>query len=299
VIFVTLWWVLSLSPLKGVTDYIEHLCNRKLIPVPFPSGSENIMESFATFATTVRSHKPRLAVVLGSGLGSVPHRFEELAAVSFADVPGLAAPSVHGHSGKISCGLCTGTPIIVFRGRLHYYEGHSWDRVAGPIRLAAELGVKTLLLTNAAGGIHESLWPGDLMLLRGDLFLQRPDGWKDPPRTKSYSSRLIDLIQQIERDRNRELLAGVYAALTGPCYETPAEIRALRKMGADAVGMSTAFEAEIAAGLGIEVAAISCITNKAAGLTAGILDHKEVLANAGRPAERISEILETLVTRMG
>ena len=159
--------------------------------------------------------------------------------------------------------------------------------------------MKSLLLTNAAGGIHESLWPGDLMLLRGHMFLQRPNGWKDAPRTKPYSSRLIDLIQQIERNRNRELLAGLYAAVTGPCYETPAEVRALRTMGADAVGMSTAFEAETAAGLGMEVAAISCITNKAAGLTAGVLDHKEVLANASRPAERISEILEMLVTRTG
>jgi purine-nucleoside phosphorylase len=257
------------------------------------------MSTFDTFAATVGTHAPRLSVVLGSGLGAVPHRFEEFASVSFADVPGLAAPSVHGHFGKISCGLCAGTPIIVFRGRLHYYEGHSWDRVADPIRLAAELGVKTVLLTNAAGGIHESLWPGDLMLLRGHLFLQQPNGWKDPPRTQPYSSRLIELIQQIDRERNRELFAGIYAALTGPCYETPAEIRALRTMGADAVGMSTAFEAETAAGLGMEVAAISCITNKAAGLTAGVLDHKEVLANASRPAERISEILETLVTRMG
>src|SRR4051794_27573497 len=117
------------------------------------------MPRFDTFAATVQAHAPRLAVVLGSGLGAVPHRFEELAAVSFADVPGLATPSVQGHSGKISCGLSAGTPILVFRGRLHYYEGHSWDGVAGPIRLAAELGVKTLLLTNAAGGIHESLWP--------------------------------------------------------------------------------------------------------------------------------------------
>jgi purine-nucleoside phosphorylase len=269
------------------------------------------MPTFDAFASTVRERAPGLAVVLGSGLGSVPHRFQELAAVSFADVPGLTAPSVHGHSGKISCGLCAGAPIVVFRGRLHYYEGHSWDRVAGPIRLAAELGVKSLLLTNAAGGIHESLCPGDLMLLRGHLFLQRSlsvgqvgnlsirDRLETCPTLPPYSQRLTELIQQIERERNRELLAGIYAALTGPCYETPAEIRALRAMGADAVGMSTAFEAETAAGLGMEVAAISCITNKAAGLTASVLDHKEVLANASRPAERISEILETLATRMG
>src|SRR5689334_1266799 len=124
------------------------------------------MSLFATFAAAVREHRPRVAVVLGSGLGSVPHRFEEVAAVPFGEVPGLVATSVHGHSGGISIGRCAGQPLIVFRGRLHYYEGHSWDRVAAPVRAAAEWGAKVLLLTNAAGGIHDALGPGDLMALR-------------------------------------------------------------------------------------------------------------------------------------
>jgi purine-nucleoside phosphorylase len=253
---------------------------------------------FDTFSATAHSHRPQLAVVLGSGLGSVPHRFQELASISFGDVPGLVAPSVIGHSGTISLGTCASRPILVFRGRLHYYEGHAWDRVAAPIRLAADFGVRVLLLTNAAGGIHESLWPGDLMVLRDHLFLQRPNAWKNQS-TAPYSPRLIALLQQVERELGRDLLAGVYAAVTGPCYETPAEIRALRAMGADAVGMSTAYEAKMAAGLGLEVAALSCITNKAAGLAAGILDHREVLANASKPAERISELLETILPRLG
>jgi purine-nucleoside phosphorylase len=254
------------------------------------------MRAFAAFADLVRDHGPRLAVVLGSGLGSVPRQFEELGAIPFADVPGLAAPSVQGHSGIICLGRCAGRAILVFRGRLHFYEGHSWERVARPMHMAAELGAKAVLLTNAAGCIHESLWPGELMALRAHLFLQRPNGWKSPANPAPYSSRLISLLHEIEGRRHRSLLAGIYAAVTGPCYETPAEIRALRAMGADAVGMSTAFEAETAAGLGLEVAAISCITNKAAGITAGILDHREVLANAARPAERISTILEDLVS---
>ena len=259
------------------------------------------MSPFGTFISSVRKHAPRTAIVLGSGLGSAPHQFQELASVSFADVPDLPAPSVHGHSGKICIGICAEHPLLVFRGRLHFYEGHSWDRVAAPARLAAELGIKVLLLTNAAGGIHDSLWPGDLMLLRDHLFLQTQYAWKRlvQPRTPPYSSRLIEMLQSKERERNRELMSGVYAAVTGPCYETPAEIRALRAMGADAVGMSTAHEAETAAGLGIEVAAISCITNKAAGLTSGILDHREVLANASKPAERISEILVTIMPKLG
>jgi purine-nucleoside phosphorylase len=269
------------------------------------------MLPFDAFTAAVRLHSPRMAVVLGSGLGSVPHRFLEIASIPFGEVPGLVAPSIHGHSGAISLGECAGESLLVFRGRLHFYEGHSWERVAGPVRLASELGIKTLLLTNAAGGIHESLWPGELMLLRGHLFLQRPtpvgqvsnlskhsDRLETCPTLPPYSHRFVELLQQIEAERNRELLAGIYAAVTGPCYETPAEIRALRAMGADAVGMSTAFEAETAASLGMEVAAISCITNKAAGLTAGVLDHREVLANASKPAERISEILEDLLASM-
>jgi purine-nucleoside phosphorylase len=184
---------------------------------------------------------------------------------------------------------------------LHFYEGQPWDRVTKPVYLMSGLGVKTLLLTNAAGGIHDSLGLGELMVLRDHLFLQMPNAWKAvaESRPPPYSRRLIELLQQCERERGRDLMAGVYAALTGPCYETPAEIRALKTMGADAVGMSTAAEANAAAMVGLEVAAISCITNKAAGLTGGILDHREVLANAARPAERISEIVETILPLLG
>jgi purine-nucleoside phosphorylase len=260
------------------------------------------MSPFDSFTAAVRAHRPRVAVVLGSGLGAVPHRFTEVTFVSFADVPGLAAPTIHGHSGTIDLGHCAGISLLVFRGRLHSYEGHSWDRVAAPVRLMASWGVKTLILTNAAGGIHDQLNPGDLMVLRGHLWLQTSDAVREQlaglPRAPSpYSPRLIELLQAAEP--GRELMAGVYAAVTGPCYETPAEIRALRAMGADAVGMSTAFEARTAAGLGIDVAAVSCITNKAAGLACGPLDHAEVLANAGRPAERISTLLETLLPCVG
>jgi purine-nucleoside phosphorylase len=227
----------------------------------------------------------------------VPHRFEEVAAIPFGEVAGLVATSVHGHSGQVSLGRCGGQPLVVFRGRLHFYEGHPWDRVAAPVRAAAEWGVKVLLLTNAAGGIHDALGPGDLMALRDHLWLQRPNAWKEltHSRPSPYSPRLTGVLQSIERARGRQLMAGVYAAVTGPCYETPAEIRALMAMGADAVGMSTAFEALTAVACGLEVAAVSCVTNKAAGLSCGPLDHQEVLANAARPAERLSEMLEAFV----
>src|SRR3954466_14860487 len=132
------------------------------------------MSPFDTFTAAVDAHRPRVALVLGSGLGAVPHHFAEVAAIPFADVPHLVAPSVHGHSGKIGLGHCAGVPLLVFRGRLHFYEGHSWDQVIAPVRLMAEWGVKTLILTNAAGGIHDRLCPGDLMVLRKHLWLQVP-----------------------------------------------------------------------------------------------------------------------------
>jgi purine-nucleoside phosphorylase len=255
---------------------------------------------FDAFAAAVREHSPRVAVVLGSGLGAVPRHFDEIASVAFGEVPGLVAPAVPGHAGSIYLGRCGGQAIVVFRGRLHFYEGHSWEQVAAPVRIAAGWGVKVLLLTNAAGGIHAGLGPGDLMVLRDHLFLQRPDAWKALTRSPAspYSPRLVDALRTVEYRRGRPLFAGVYAALTGPCYETPAEIRALQVMGADAVGMSTAWEALSAVECGMEVAAISCITNKAAGLSHGPLDHREVLANAARPAERLTEILEAFVLEL-
>src|SRR4051812_30989833 len=219
------------------------------------------MSPFATFTGMVGVHRPRVALVLGSGLGAVPHRFTEVAAIPFGEVPNLVTPSVHGHSGKIGLGHCAGVALLVFRGRLHYYEGHSWDQVAAPVKLMANWGVKTLFLTNAAGGIHDRLWPGDLMVLRDHLWLQiaRPVGQvshlagnRDRLETCPTSSpKIIELFQTAEPER--DLLAATYAALTGPCYETPAEIRPLKAMGADAVGMSTAFEARTAVDLGLEV----------------------------------------------
>ena len=246
--------------------------------------------AFAEFAAVVKALAPRTAVVLGSGLGGVTSRFVEAASVSFADTPGLVPTTVHGHRGRFAVGEWAGVPALILFGRLHFYEGHPWDVVTGTIRAAADLGVSSLVLTNAAGGIHESLSPGDLMAIRGHILLAGPDAWRDPKVQRPYSSRLT------RRLIGHGLLAGVYAALTGPCYETPAEIRALMSMGADAVGMSTAKEAECAAGLGLEAAAVSCITNKAAGLGGETLDHAEVLVNAKLAVERLEGILVDILS---
>lgn len=250
------------------------------------------MTAFAEFAGTARSLAPRTAVVLGSGLGGVTADFREFATIAFGDVPGLVPTTVAGHRGRIAVGLWRDTPALIFHGRLHSYEGHSRDVVTGPVRVAADLGIKRLVLTNAAGGIHPSLEPGALMAIRSHLKLVGSDAWKGVASgaevASPYSPRLLGVMQ--------ELLAGVYAALTGPSYETPAEIRALAACGADAVGMSTALEAETAAALGMEVAGISCVTNKAAGITAATLDHAEVLANAKLAVERLANVIERLIT---
>jgi len=243
--------------------------------------------TFAAFNDVVRQLCPRMVVVLGSGQSSVLTELNVAGSIEFAGVPGLGVPTVAGHSGKIVVGELHGVPILVFQGRLHFYEGHAWDKVASPINLAAQLGIRTVLLTNAAGGIHPALEPGTMMILRDDLFLQRPDAWKSPrpdgihgpgpSRPSKYSPVLIDRLTKAAGEMGEQLLCGVYAAVTGPCYETPTEIHAMQAMGVDAVGMSTAFEAETAVAQGMEVAAISAITNRGAGLSEGSLHHHDVL----------------------
>ncbi len=257
------------------------------------------MTPFAAFARTAAALAPRTAVVLGSGLAGATRAFAERASVGFGDIPGLVPPTVHGHGGRLAVGAWAGVPALLFLGRQHFYEGHSWQTVTGTVRTVAELGARRVVLTNAAGGIHPALQPGDLMALRGHIKLLDATAWRglasDNAVSQPYSACLVDAMQANERAAGRELLAGVYAALTGPSYETPAEIRALARCGADAVGMSTATEAEEAVRLGMEVAGISCITNKAAGLGGAPLDHTEVLTNAKLAVERMGELLAALI----
>jgi len=245
-------------------------------------------DEFARFAGITRDVAPRSAVILGSGLGAAAVDFREVASIAFGDIPGLVPTSVHGHKGRLVVGTWSDVPALLFLGRLHFYEGHSHDVVVRTVRTVAELGITRLILTNAAGGIHPTLSPGSLMAIRAHIKLIGPTAWKSVEATTSpYCPRLLAAMP--------ELLAGVYTALTGPCYETPAEIRALAACGADAVGMSTAMEAEAAAELGLSVAAISCITNKAAGLGATTLDHGEVLANAKLAVEQLATHINNLL----
>lgn len=250
---------------------------------------------FDALAAACRQALPRVAIVLGSGSNVVADRVRPLAATPFAAIPGLEAPTVAGHRGRLTLGRWAGQAVLVFEGRLHYYEGHSWDKVTEPVRLAQRLGASVFLATNAAGGIASSLGPGSLMVVRDHIRWNLPYAWRVPgpgARPSPYDPELVAALRQAGAGLGLDLMAGVYASLTGPCYETPAEIRALRAWGADAVGMSTAVEVEAAVALGMRCAAVSCITNKAAGLGEGPLDHTEVLANAAAQTGRLADLVE-------
>jgi purine-nucleoside phosphorylase len=206
---------------------------------------------------------------------------------------------VAGHHGRLMLGSWAGRRVLVFAGRLHYYEGHPWERVVLPVRTAASLGARVLVVTNAAGGIGDALGPGSLLALRDHIDWTRPYCWRQPgpgglgpARPSPYSPRLLELLARAAKARGLDLPQGAYAAVTGPSYETPAEIRALKRCGADAVGMSTAREVEAGREEGMECAGLSCITNRAAGLSAGPVHHGEVLAAAAAAGGRLADLLE-------
>jgi purine-nucleoside phosphorylase len=273
-----------------------------------PPGDAAMTAAFDTFRAAVAAELRGLtpparlcAVVLGSGMAPVTERLRPRAAVAFADVPGLVPPTVAGHKGQIVLGDMGGRPVLAFTGRLHYYEGHPWERVMRPVEIAAELGARVLVLTNASGGIAEVLEPGSLLTLTDHIEWNRPFAWSSPglgERPSPYSRALVERLGQTAADVGVSLHRGVYLAVTGPSYETPAEIRAMRACGADAVGMSTTREALRGAELGLEVAAVSCVANQAAGLSGGPLSHKEVLAVVAAASDRLATVLEAFVQSM-
>ncbi len=258
--------------------------------------------TFADLDAAARRARPRIALVLGSGMSNVLRGLRAECVVPFGAIPGLSATSVVGHPGRLTLANWAGQRVLVFGGRLHLYEGHSWEAVVRPIEVAASLGVSALLLTNAAGGIHDACDPGGFMALTDHIEWTRPYCWRlpgpggvGPARPSPYSPRLADVLAKTGGNLGMAIHRGIYAALPGPSYETPAEIRALRAWGADAVGMSTAREIQKGRDLGLECGALSLITNKAAGLSALPLDHKDVLITARAQEERLATLLEAFV----
>jgi purine-nucleoside phosphorylase len=245
--------------------------------------------------------RPRVAVILGSGLGEFAARVEGTA-VSFEELPGFPRPTVAGHSGMFKIGK----QVAVMSGRVHYYEGFSLGDVVLPIFVLHRMGVRTIVVTNAAGGVNRSYTPGDLVLIRDHVNLMgvnplrgpNPDGFgpRFPDMTRAYTPKLRALAQSVSPSA---LAEGVYAAFAGPSYETPAEIRMLEIMGVDLVGMSTVPEVIAASYLGMSVLGISCVTNMAAGILPQPLDHAEVMARGKEAGPRFMQLLTGIIERVG
>lgn len=251
---------------------------------------------------------PLVGVVLGSGLGEFADQVMEKSMFEYADIPHFKKVSVAGHAGRLVLGKIGSIPVAVLQGRYHYYEGHDISDVIFPVRVLGKLGVKSLLLTNAAGGINRELKPGDLMVIRDHINLMGINplrganderlGPRFPDMSGVYDLKFQDVIASAQKEIGLAAKNGVYLALSGPSYETPAEIRMLAALGADAVGMSTVPEAICARHMGLRVAGISCITNLAAGISAQPLSHKEVTETAERVKNDFIHLLNLAIPRL-
>lgn len=248
--------------------------------------------------------RPALAIVLGTGFDDLLPEVEPDARVSYNHLPGFSPAGVEGHRGELVIGRLAGEPIIVLAGRAHYYEGNAMSAVTFPVRVLAAYGVRDLLLTNAAGGISPKLRVGDFMILKDHINFMGINPLAGPPSrglprfvdlSRTYDADLRKLLQRAGRDCGVPFRSGVYLAVCGPSYETPAEIRAFRNLGADAVGMSTVPEAIVGRQCGLRVAAVSCITNLAAGLSKLPLSHEDVLERAARVQAGASRVLRRFV----
>lgn len=245
-------------------------------------------------AVTMKSRstlRPALAIFLGSGFHHAIAALRIESKIPYSKIPGFPTPTVQGHAGELYFGTLGGTPVVVLSGRVHFYEGHSMDRVTFAVRALAAFGIHDLLLTCAAGGVNKQFKPGDFMMFADHINFMGTNPLRGPeaaglPRfvdlTCAYDARLGRVLRRAANESTVRLHEGVYLAVSGPSYETPAEIRAFARLGADAVGMSTVPEAIVARQCGLNVAAISCITNMAAGLGKTKLSHTEVLETAGR-----------------
>jgi purine-nucleoside phosphorylase len=245
--------------------------------------------------------RPTLAIVLGSGFHHVLSELRMEIKIPYAKIPGFPKPGVSGHAGELYFGTLGGTPVIVLSGRAHFYEGHPMDRVTFAIRTLAAFGIRDLVLTNAAGGLNNNFHAGDFMTLTDHINFMGANPLRGPAipglmrfvdLTDTYDTGLRRLLGRSARACGIKLRSGVYLAVSGPSYETPAEIRAFARLGADAVGMSTVPEAIVARQCGLKVMGISCITNLAAGISKEKLSHQEVLETAERVKAHAAALLK-------
>ena len=251
---------------------------------------------------------PEVGIVLGSGLGEFADKIEQSANIPYGDIPYFKKVNVKGHAGRLVMGSVAGRKVAVMQGRYHYYEGHDIQELVFPVRVLCKLGAKKILLTNAAGGINKNLKPGDLMIIKDHINLMGTNPLKGENEDK-LGPRFPDMSSVYNMDMRQEIATGmmeldmsvnegVYAAMMGPSYETPAEIKMLAVIGADAVGMSTVPEAIAARHMGANVAGISCVTNLAAGISEKPLDHKEVTETANMAKEKFIQLLNITIPKL-
>ncbi|XJZ26108.1 purine-nucleoside phosphorylase [Bacillota bacterium Lsc_1132] len=248
---------------------------------------------------------PKIGLILGSGLGVLADEINYSVKIPYQEIPDFPVSTVEGHAGQLVFGELSGAKVVTMQGRFHFYEGYSFEQVTFPVRVMKELGVEVLIVTNAAGGVNESFSPGDLMLISdhinnmGSNPLIGPNdsrlGVRFPDMSEAYSKKLRTTAKEIAPRLNIEVKEGVYVGNTGPVYETPAEIRMLRTLGGDAVGMSTVPEVIVARHSGIEVLGISCISNMAAGILDQPLTHDEVIETTERVRENFLQYVKAIV----
>ena len=252
--------------------------------------------------------RPSVCLVCGSGWGEIVQGLSPASSISYEKLPEIGSTTVDGHQGRLWLAKPANQEVLIFQGRRHFYEGVGWSPVIFPPLLAHQLEAQTILLTNAAGGIREDLHPGDLMVLSDHLNFMgsnplngkvpHPDIPRFPDQTEVYDKELRETILQTGKETGQDLKMGTYLALSGPAFETPAEISAFSKLGADAVGMSTVPEAMVANALGLKVGAVSCISNLAAGKSAHPLSHKEVAETASKALPKMTKLLANLLTNL-
>ncbi len=268
-----------------------------------------LIDETAAAARKRAKETPRIGVVLGSGLGAFADTLDELVKVPYAELPHLPASGVVGHAGNLCFGRVRGVPVVCMQGRVHLYEGHSVAHVVHGARAMARLGVSAVLITNAAGGVDPSWSAGDLMLMTDHLNLTAQNplmgpnddalGPRFPDMTRAYDPGLADALRAVAKQANILLREGVYAGLLGPTYETPAEVRMLRTLGAQAVGMSTVLETIALRHMGVRVGGLSCITNLAAGITQATLNHAEVEDTAKKKRGDLVTLLTGWIEKAG
>ncbi|MBY0471857.1 purine-nucleoside phosphorylase [bacterium] len=272
---------------------------------------QKIKEAVDAIQIRVQGHSHQsyeLGIILGSGLGSIADQVEDAVVIPYSEIPHFHGTSVEGHAGQMILGKFKGVSTVFLKGRFHLYEGYAMEEVVFPTRTICGLGIHTLLLTNAAGGINTRYRPGELMVIQdhlnlmGDNPLKGPNlsqlGPRFPDLSEAYSGICIEILKTAAHELEIPMQTGVYAGLLGPTYETPAEVRMLRTLGADAVGMSTVPESIAANHLGVRVAGVSCISNLAAGMTSHKLTHKEVIDNSKEATASLARLLEKAVPRL-